>query len=135
MISVQNNELTFHNTNFSYMEMAGQIWLTASEVGQALSYADDKAVQRIYTRHADEFTDKMTGVVKLTTLVECRILAFFHSVEPTSSRCLPERQRLKNSAAGYWIFWIVRFSTHRSLSNLPIRSYVIWLGYGVPGLS
>ncbi|ELN9421874.1 P22AR C-terminal domain-containing protein [Enterobacter ludwigii] len=67
MISVQNNELTFHNTNFSYMEMAGQIWLTASEVGQALSYADDKAVQRIYTRHADEFTDKMTGVVKLTT--------------------------------------------------------------------
>ncbi|WP_368950077.1 P22AR C-terminal domain-containing protein [Enterobacter ludwigii] len=49
------------------MEMAGQIWLTASEVGQALSYADDKAVQRIYTRHADEFTDKMTGVVKLTT--------------------------------------------------------------------
>lgn len=67
MNSVHNNELTFHNTNFSYMEMAGQIWLTASEVGQALSYADEKAVQRIYTRHADEFTDKMTGVVKLTT--------------------------------------------------------------------
>ncbi|EPF0315176.1 P22AR C-terminal domain-containing protein [Enterobacter chuandaensis] len=67
MNSVHNNELTFHNTNFSYMEMAGQIWLTASEVGQALSYADDKAVQRIYTRHADEFTEKMTGVVKLTT--------------------------------------------------------------------
>lgn len=67
MNSVHNNELTFHNTNFSYMEMAGQIWLTASEVGQALSYADDKAVQRIYTRHADEFTEKITGVVKLTT--------------------------------------------------------------------
>ncbi len=67
MNSLHNNELTFHNTNFSYMEMAGQIWLTASEVGQALSYADDKAVQRIYTRHADEFTEKMTGVVKLTT--------------------------------------------------------------------
>ncbi|WP_407056842.1 P22AR C-terminal domain-containing protein [Citrobacter koseri] len=64
---VQNNELTFHNTNFAYMEMAGQIWLTASEVSQALEYADDKSVQRIYTRHADEFTEKMTGVVKLTT--------------------------------------------------------------------
>jgi anti-repressor protein len=67
MNSVQNNELTFHNTRFSYMEMAGQVWLTASEIGQALEYADDKAVQRIYSRHSDEFTEKMTGVVKLTT--------------------------------------------------------------------
>lgn len=64
---VQNKELSFHNTNFSYMEMGGQAWLTATEVGQALEYADDKAVQRIYSRHADEFTAQMTGVVKLTT--------------------------------------------------------------------
>lgn len=67
MNSVQNKELTFHNTNFAYMEMGGQVWLTAAEVGQALEYADDKAVQRIYSRHADEFTAQMTGVVKLTT--------------------------------------------------------------------
>ncbi|MGH4944547.1 P22AR C-terminal domain-containing protein [Klebsiella pneumoniae] len=64
---VQNKELSFHNTNFSYMEMGGQVWLTAAEVGQALEYADDKAVQRIYSRHADEFTAQMTWVVKLTT--------------------------------------------------------------------
>lgn len=64
---VQNKELSFHNTNFSYMEMGGQVWLTATEVGQALEYADDKEVQRIYSRHADEFTAQMTGVVKLTT--------------------------------------------------------------------
>lgn len=67
MNSVQNKELTFHNTNFAYMEMGSQVWLTAAEVGQALEYADDKAVQRIYSRHADEFTAQMTGVVKLTT--------------------------------------------------------------------
>lgn len=64
---VQNKELSFHNTNFAYMEMGGQVWLTAAEVGQALEYADDKAVQRIYSRHADEFTAQMTGVVKVTT--------------------------------------------------------------------
>lgn len=64
---VQNKELTFHITSFAYMEMGGHIWLTAAEVGQALEYADDKAVQRIYSRHADEFTTQMTGVVKLTT--------------------------------------------------------------------
>ncbi|OVU90575.1 P22AR C-terminal domain-containing protein [Klebsiella pneumoniae] len=67
MNSVQNKELTFHNTSFAYMEMGGQVWLTATEVGEALEYADDKAVQRIYSRHADEFTAQMTGVVKLTT--------------------------------------------------------------------
>ncbi|CAA0262268.1 Uncharacterised protein [Klebsiella oxytoca] len=64
---VQNKELSFHNTNFSYMEMGGQVWLTAAEVGEALEYADDKAVQRIFSRHADEFTAQMTGVVKVTT--------------------------------------------------------------------
>lgn len=64
---VHNNELTFQNINFSYMEMAGQIWLTASEVGQALEYADDKAIHHIFNRHADEFTSQMTGVVKVTT--------------------------------------------------------------------
>ncbi|MFT1009739.1 P22AR C-terminal domain-containing protein [Enterobacter hormaechei] len=67
MNSVQNNELTFHNTNFTYMEMAGQIWLTASEVGEALGYSDDKAIHRLYRKHADEFTVNMTGVVKVTT--------------------------------------------------------------------
>ena len=64
---VHNNELTFQNISFSYMEMAGQIWLTASEVGQALEYADDKAIHRIFNRHADAFTSQMTGVVKVTT--------------------------------------------------------------------
>lgn len=67
MNSVQNNALTFHNTAFSYMEMAGQIWLTAAEVGEALGYSDDKAIHRLFRKHANEFTVNMTGVVKVTT--------------------------------------------------------------------
>lgn len=67
MNSIHNNELTFQNINFAYMEMAGQIWLTAAEVGQALGYSDDKAIHRLYRKHADEFTVNMTGVVKVTT--------------------------------------------------------------------
>ncbi|HAS1785247.1 TPA: hypothetical protein I4G64_10320 [Enterobacter cloacae] len=67
MNSVQNKELTFHNTNFSYMEMAGQVWLTAAEVGEALGYSDDKAIHRLYRKHAEEFTVNMTGVIKVTT--------------------------------------------------------------------
>lgn len=67
MNSLQNKELTFHNTSFAYMEVAGQILLTAAEVGEALGYSDDKAIHRLYRKHADEFTNKMTGVVKVTT--------------------------------------------------------------------
>ncbi|WP_337047108.1 Bro-N domain-containing protein [Serratia liquefaciens] len=67
MKSLQKNELTFHNTTFAHMEIGGQVWLTASEVGEALGYADDKAIHRLYRKHADEFTSNMTGVVKVTT--------------------------------------------------------------------
>ncbi|WP_421507835.1 BRO family protein [Erwinia rhapontici] len=67
MNSLQNNALAFHKTQFSYMEVAGQIWLTAAEVGEALGYSDDKAIHRLYRKHADEFTVNMTGVVKVTT--------------------------------------------------------------------
>lgn len=64
---VHNYELTFQNINFAYMEVAGQIWLTAAQVGESLGYSDDKAIHRLYRKHADEFTANMTGVVKVTT--------------------------------------------------------------------
>jgi len=62
-----NNELNFHGVILTPVSNAPGTWLTASQIGYALQYADDKAVQRIYSRHADEFSDKMTGVVNLTT--------------------------------------------------------------------
>lgn len=103
MNSVQNKELTFHNTSFAYMEMGGQVWLTATEVGEALEYADDKAVQRIYSRHADEFTAQMTGVVKLTTpsgKQESRVFAARCS--PCCNVCTHAKgQRVPPLGAGY----------------------------------
>lgn len=45
----------------------GEAWVTASNLGQALGYKDSKAVQRIFTRNQDEFSDTMSGVVNLTT--------------------------------------------------------------------
>lgn len=60
-------QLAFHKTTFTPICHNNRIWLTATEVGLALEYADDKAVQRIYSRHSDEFTDMMTRVVKVTT--------------------------------------------------------------------
>ena len=59
--------LTFRNTEFDIVDRNGQQWLKVPQIGAALGYADDKAIQRIYARHKDEFTASMTGVVKLTT--------------------------------------------------------------------
>lgn len=67
MKSIANNQLTFHNTKVNTVHESGQIWLTSSELGAALQYSDDKAVQRIYSRRSDEFTEQMTRVVKVTT--------------------------------------------------------------------
>ncbi|MFL9691778.1 P22AR C-terminal domain-containing protein [Aeromonas veronii] len=61
------NSISFHDTHFTVIPHHGQPWLTAAQIGAALGYADDKAIQRIYSRHSDEFTESMTGVVKLTT--------------------------------------------------------------------
>lgn len=69
-------QLAFHKTTFTPICHNNRIWLTATEVGLALEYADDKAVQRINSRHSDEFTDMMTRVVKVTTLVGCRRLEY-----------------------------------------------------------
>lgn len=59
--------LSFNDIRFDVVDWAGKVWLKAIEIGRALGYADDKAVQRIYARHSDEFSSEMTGVVNLTT--------------------------------------------------------------------
>lgn len=59
--------LSFNDITFDVVDWAGKVWLKAVEIGRVLGYVDDKAVQRIYARHSDEFTSEMTGVVKLTT--------------------------------------------------------------------
>lgn len=67
MNSVAKTELNFHGISLLPVPDLDGIWLTANQIGYALQYADDKAVQRIYSRHIDEFTVKMARVVSLTT--------------------------------------------------------------------
>lgn len=67
MNSLTKTELNFHGISLLPVPDLDGIWLTANQIGYALKYADDKAVQRIYSRHVDEFTEKMARVVSLTT--------------------------------------------------------------------
>ena len=62
------NSISFHDTHFTVIPHHGQLWLTAAQIAQALGYASDDAVSRIYRRNSDEFTSGMTTTVKLTVV-------------------------------------------------------------------
>lgn len=59
--------LTFHDQKFSITSRDGQPWLRLPQIGAALGYAQPHKIQKVYDRHAAEFTDSMTAVVKLKT--------------------------------------------------------------------
>ncbi|MGL4673384.1 MAG: BRO-N domain-containing protein [Wohlfahrtiimonas sp.] len=65
-VKIMNNQLTFNNISLNTINRDGQIWITSSELAQALDYADASGVTRIYNRYNDEFTEYMTRSVKLT---------------------------------------------------------------------
>lgn len=100
MNSLTKIELNFHDVSLQSISDKDGIWLTANQIGYALQYADDKAVQRIYSRHSDEFTQRMSRVVKLTTPSGHQETRVFLYVAHTWSLCLPELRLLKNSDAG-----------------------------------
>ena len=81
----------FFGNPVSIIDHAGKRWLTAEEAGRCLGYNDANArigVSNLYNRHADEFTEADTCVIKLMTQVQqrdvrifsgtgCRLLGFF----------------------------------------------------------
>lgn len=60
--------LTFEDTHIEIHDRQGARWMTAKDLAAALEYADERAIHKIYQRNADEFTDQMSTVVKLTTV-------------------------------------------------------------------
>lgn len=65
-LNARATALSFHSTTFGIVDHQGQPWLKANEIAQALGYADESAINRIYARRSDEFTEKMTLTVNLT---------------------------------------------------------------------
>ncbi|SFI59687.1 BRO-N domain-containing protein [Albimonas pacifica] len=58
--------LTFEDTEIEVIRRDGEMWFTARDLAEALGYADDRAVHRLYQRNEDEFTADMSCTVKLT---------------------------------------------------------------------
>lgn len=60
------NALAFNGINFDIIDRFGLPWLRSPQIAEALGYADASSINRIYARNTDEFTDQMTGSVKMT---------------------------------------------------------------------
>lgn len=61
-------KLTFQGVQLNTLKRDNVVWLRLAEIGAALGYADGaKALGTIFNRHADEFTESMTRVVRLAT--------------------------------------------------------------------
>ena len=49
--------------------MDGQIWLSSTELANALGYKSVDSVTKIFNRNSDEFTEKMTQVIDIPNVV------------------------------------------------------------------
>lgn len=60
--------LKFHDQKFTLTHRNGQPWLRGPQIADALGYAHGRQrIQQLYEKHAAEFTDSMTALVKLKT--------------------------------------------------------------------
>ena len=60
--------LTFQNTTLSVINQNNQTFLTSSDLGSALQYANPlQAINKLYNSNADEFTPEMTELVEMQT--------------------------------------------------------------------
>ena len=60
--------LVFENTEFDVVDIHNVAWLRGPQIGGALGYSDPAdAIQKVFTRNADEFTAEMTQVLELPT--------------------------------------------------------------------
>lgn len=69
--------LSFNEVNFTPVQQDNQIWLKTSELAEALGYADQSGVTRIFSRNEDEFTQAMSCSVKLTEKGQTREIRIF----------------------------------------------------------
>lgn len=60
--------LTFNEVKFNpIVQCDGQIWISASELAQALDYKSGKSVSNLYNANKDEFTPSMSLVTESVT--------------------------------------------------------------------
>ncbi|MGN7911749.1 BRO-N domain-containing protein [Enterobacter sp. 22466] len=62
-----NTELTFRNHTFTPAIRDNKLWLTSSQIAEALEYCSTKSISNLYKQNEDEFTPEMTQVTDSVT--------------------------------------------------------------------
>ncbi len=76
-VNMSSLALSFNEVNFTPVQQDNQAWITSRELGQALGYSREDAVNKIFERNSDEFTGSMTRNVKLTLQGQAREVRVF----------------------------------------------------------
>jgi prophage antirepressor-like protein len=76
-VTMSSLALSFNEVNFTPVQQDNQAWITSRELGQALGYSREDAVNKIFERNSDEFTGSMTRNVKLTLQGQAREIRVF----------------------------------------------------------
>jgi len=77
ILTMSSLALSFNEVNFTPVQQDNQAWITSRELGQALGYSREDAVNKIFERNSDEFTGSMTRNVKLTLQGQAREIRVF----------------------------------------------------------
>lgn len=54
----------FNGLGFTVVEREGEPWITAADLARALGYAKSDSVAQIHSRNGDEFSDRMTAIIR-----------------------------------------------------------------------
>jgi len=78
MNNLHNHLADFNGTSIEITDYNGQHWLTAEQVGIAIGFSQPrKGINKLFNRHADEFTEEMTCVVNVGTQGQSRQIRIF----------------------------------------------------------
>ena len=77
ILTMSSLALSFNDVNFTPVQQDNQAWITSRELGQALGYSREDAVNKIFERNSDEFTGSMSRNVKLTLQGQAREVRVF----------------------------------------------------------
>ena len=119
-LALNTLDAEFHGVHVRLIDHAGQRWLTAEDVGRCHGYAAAHArtsIQKLFSRHTDEFSEADTCVVNLTTQGQGRECRLFSSTGCVLLSMFANTAQAKAFRA--WAKWILTAAPPAPAESAP----------------
>lgn len=117
MSNLNTHLASFHGYPIEVIDHNNQPWLSAEQIGLAIGIKHARtSVLRSYSRHADEFTEKMTCVVNVTTQGQSRQIRIFSSRGAWMLAMWAQTERAKQFRQ--WVLDVLE--THQQPAAVPL---------------